>query len=203
MASKTLAQQAQVKTNTTKDSVCSVNVGAVTFAKLWESYPSGHPYVDPKTGKPPKGYENQCAIKVSMAIHGAGIEMKSFQGAVVMMDGLKTAVGATQLANWLKLQPFCGLPKAPENVTGPEWQDKIKGRTGIVYFENYWRRHGETSAPSGDHIDLWDGSRLTATGWSFFSTLGRRVGLREAGAGTDWGYSDAGKSTAILFWEVK
>jgi hypothetical protein len=25
----------------------------------------------------------------------------------------------------------------------------------------------------------------------------------ELGAGTDWGYSDVGKSTEILFWEVK
>lgn len=202
MGGRALVQKAQVRTNTTKDSVCSLQIEAVTFAKLWESYPSGHPYVD-KTGKPPPGYENQCAIKVSVAIHGAGIEMRSFRGAAVTMDGLKTAVVATQLAAWLKLQPFCGLPMQPENVTGKDWQDKIRGRTGIVYFENYWRRHGETRTATGDHIDLWNGSRLTATGWSLFSTLGRRIGLNELGAGTDWGYSDLGKSTEILFWEVK
>ena len=119
------------------------------------------------------------------------------------MNGLKTAVAATQLAAWLKLQPFCGLLKEPENATGQNWQDNITGRSGIIYFENYWRRPGETAAPSGDHIDLWNGSRLTATGWSFLSTLGRRVGLREVGAGSDWGYSDEGKSTTILFWAVK
>ena len=64
---------------------------------------------------------------MSKAIHGAGIEMKSFNGASVKVDNLKAAVGATQLADWLKLQPFCGLPKEPENVTGKDWQDKIKG----------------------------------------------------------------------------
>ena len=199
----TIVQKAQVKTNTTKESVCGVQVDAVTFAKLWDSYPSGHPYVDAKTGKPPLGYSNQCAIKVSMAIHGAGIEMKSFKGGAVTVNKMKCAVVATQLAGWLKLQPFCGLPKEPENVTGKEWQTKIKGKTGIVYFENYWRRSGEKTTASGDHIDLWNGSRLTATGLSFISTMGRRIGINEIGAGTDWGYSDVRNSTLVLFWEVK
>jgi hypothetical protein len=113
---------------------------------------------------------------------------------------------ATQLADWLKLQPFCGLPKGPENVTGPDWQHKIHGKTGIVYFENYWARNANEKVddkPSGDHIDLWNGSRLTAGGLSFFSTLGRRMGFNSIGAGTAWGYSDLGRSTEVLFWEVK
>lgn len=206
MGSNLLKQQARIRTNITKDSVCSVGVDAVTFAKLWESYPSGNPYIDPKTGKPPPGYDNQCAIKVSAAIHGSGIEMKSFRGAAVIMKGLKTAVVATQLADWLKLQPFCGLPRWPVKVTGPEWHDNIAGKTGIVYFENYWARSSTEKSddkPTGDHIDLWNGSRLTAGGLSFISTLGRRMGLTSVGAGTSWGYSDLGRSTEILFWEIK
>lgn len=67
-----LVQQARIRTNSTKDSVCKINVEVVTFAKLWEGYPSDPPYTDPKTGKPPPGYSNQCAIKVSVAIHKAG-----------------------------------------------------------------------------------------------------------------------------------
>ena len=133
---KTLVQQARVRTNTIKDSVCKIDVPVVAFSQLWESYPSGHPYVNQKTGKPPEGYDNQCAIKVSVAIHGAGVEMKSFKGDYIMLNGRKAASSATQLASWLKLQPFCGLPKQPENVTGKDWQDKIKNRTGIIYFEN-------------------------------------------------------------------
>jgi hypothetical protein len=203
MTSRTLTQKARIRTNTTKDSICSVNVATVTFAKLWESYPSGHPYVDPKTGKPPKGYENQCAIKVSMAIHGAGIEMKSFQGAAVSMNGLKTAVGATQLAAWLKLQPFCGLPKEPENVTGKNWQDNITGRSGIIYFENYWRRSGETRVATGDHIDLWNKTRLTPNA----ANNARRIGVSSLqwlpGPLASLNFSDLGNSTKILFWEIK
>lgn len=140
-----------------RDSVCSVDVEAVTFAKLWDSYPSSYPYVDPKTGKPLRYYENQCAIKVSAAIHGAGVEMKSFKGAAVKVNGLPAASLAMQLAAWLKLQPFCGLPKSPEKVTGADWQDKVRGKTGIFYFADYWARDaGEKSRdkPTGDHIDL-------------------------------------------------
>lgn len=203
MPSAALRQQARVRTNTTKDSVCSVNVDAVRFAKLWAAYPSDYPYVDPKTGRPPPGFTNQCAIKVSAAIHGAGVEMKSFRAPAVKVKGLPAARMASDLASWLKLQPFCGLPKEPEDVTGMDWQVKIKGRAGIVFFANYWRRAGETATASGDHIDLWNGSRLTATGMSFISTIGRRIGISSLGAGTSWGYSDLGKSSEILFWEIK
>lgn len=199
----TLVQKAKVRTNTTKDSVCSIKVDAVTFAKLWESYPSGHPYVDPKTGKVPPGFENQCAIKVSVAIHGAGIEMKSFRGADVRMNGLKTAIVAEQLAAWLKLQPFCGLPSTPESVTGKDWQDKIRGRTGIIFFANYWKRSGETTRPTGDHIDLWNKTKLTFNGANFV----RRFGLTSIqwlpGPLAEFNFSDLGNSSEILFWEVK
>jgi hypothetical protein len=203
---RALTQQARVRTNTTQGSVCNIQVEAVTFAKLWAAYPSGHPYVDPRTGKPPPGYDNQCAINISVAIHGVGVEMKSFKGAFVIVNGYRAASVASQLAAWLKLQPFCGLPPAPENVTGLDWQHKIRGRTGIVYFEDYWARNEKeksTHKPTGDHVDLWNGSRMTAAGAHFFSAWGRRLGFPAIGAGTDWGYSDVGQSKLILFWEVK
>jgi hypothetical protein len=200
---KVLKQQAQVRTNTTKDSVCRVGVEAVTFARLWASYPGGHPYVDSKTGKPPPGFSNQCAIKVSMAIHGAGVEMKSFRGSAIKMNGFTTAYVAEQLAGWLKLQPFCGLPKEPEDVTGKYWEVAIKGRTGIIFFANYWKRDGETTTPTGDHIDLWNGSRLTANA----PNLVRRLGITSiqwlSGPLSTYNFSDLGNSTKILFWEVK
>lgn len=201
-----LVQKARVRTNARRDSVCGVRVQAVEFAQLWASYPDSAPFVDPKTGKPPPGYENQCAIKVSVAIHGVGVEMKSFRGAAEKVNGLPAALLASQLAAWLKQQPFCGLPKSAESVTGADWQSKIRGRTGIVYFADYWARSVKektSEQPSGDHIDLWNGARLTATGMSFFSTMGRRLGLGSLGAGTSWGYSDLSRSSEILFWEIQ
>lgn len=200
---KTLVQQARVRTNTTKDSVCKVGVEAVTFARLWESYPSGHPYVEAATGKPPPGFSNQCAIKVSMAIHGAGVEMKSFRGSAIKMDGMTTAYVAEQLAAWLKLQPFCGLPKQPEDVTGKDWQDKITGRTGIIFFANYWKRDGETTRPSGDHIDLWNKTKLTPNPANWVRRFGFNSVQWLPGPLAAYNFSDLAGSTQILFWEVK
>jgi hypothetical protein len=213
--SKVINQQAIVRTNTIKDSVCRIEVEPVKFANLWAAYPSDPPYVDPKTGKPPQGFSNQCAIKVSVAIHGAGIEMKSFSAKVigvepkdlgrVAINGKNTATLAQQLAAWLKLQPFCGLPQQAESITGEDWEKKIKGRTGIVYFADYWMRSiDKKDRPTGDHIDLWNGSRLTASGFlGTLTTTARFLGRRSFLPGTDYGYSDLGTSKTVLFWEVK
>jgi hypothetical protein len=161
-------------------------------------YPSSKPYVD-KSGDPPKGFENQCAIKVSVALHAAGVDMKSFRGAAVTVDGKRLAIRAEELAAWLKTQHLIGLPLKPENVTGKEWQERIKGRRGIAFFANYWPREGERR-PTGDHIDLWNGSRLTASGWDGLAVSVMRFGL---GYESGPGFKNLGDATSILFWEVR
>lgn len=212
-----LVQSAVIRTNSEKGSICKITIEAVTFEALWKSYPSERPSqerhkedIKDKNGKviAKKGdllYSDQCAIKVSVAIHGVGVEMKSFNGkGVTRINGKKAALRAEELAAWLKTMPFCGLPTKPEAVTGEDWQTKVKGRTGIVFFANYWTRSGESSANrSGDHIDLWNGSRLTAAGASTLSTIGRYIGVSSLFPGTNFGYSDLAGSSEILFWEIK
>ena len=173
----------------------------LSFDKLWQGYPSSKPYVD-KSGDPPKGFENQCAIKVSVALHAAGVDMKSFRGATVTVDGKRLAIRAEELAAWLKTQHLIGLPLKPENVTGKEWQEKIKGRKGIVFFANYWARPGEKS-PTGDHIDLWNKSTLTP---SFASILRFRVGMSSLANPLDPSdpyFSNLDNSEGILLWEIR
>lgn len=210
-----LKQETKVQTNATKDSVCSVNVPAVRFSDLWANYVTGAPY---KPAESDKGdYSNQCALRMSATFHKIGIKMLSFSqktvkpmpGAQVlgrvMMDGSPAAVRAYELGEWLKLQPFCGLPQQPENITGKDWEPKVKGRTGIIMFHAYWTRSGESAMnASGGHIDLWNGSRLTISGfWDSFATVGRYLGRRSLFPGTDYGWSDLANSKTILFWEVK
>lgn len=196
---RALKQSAKVKTNPIKDSVCQVDVPPVTFTDLWRSYPSSPPFIDSKTGKPPKGYENQCAIKVSSALHTVGVQMKSFSGASVVLNGKKAAVRAEEMAAWLKRLPFCGLPLSPMNATGSDWQVKVKGKKGIIFFANYWARDGEQRNVTGDHIDLWNGDRLTSTGFlGGLQTFARfTLGVRSGP-----GFSDLGRSTEILLWEL-
>jgi type VI secretion system (T6SS) effector Tae4 (amidase) len=103
------------------------------------------------------------------------------------------------------LQPFAGLPKAVD-ITGPNWQSKVKGHTGIIQFSRYWARDGESEAnASGGHIDLWNGSRLTiSSAHGLLDVIGRRFGMESAHIpGTNIGYSDLRRSKSIIFWEIK
>jgi Type VI secretion system (T6SS), amidase effector protein 4 len=167
------------------------------FQKLWSSYPSDQPYVDAK-GNPPKGYENQCAIKVSVALRGCGVELRGFKGATVQVGVERHAIRAQELAAWLQTDSPRRLRSRRRVVTGADWEEKCAGKTGILYFEDYWLREGERS-PSGDHIDLWNGSRLTASGFSGAVVSILRFGL---GVSSGPGFSDLGKAKKIVMWEV-
>lgn len=218
--SKTLVQQASVRTNAIKDSVCKIDAPVVKFSDLWNNYVQGDPYRDPATGKVPPGFENQCALRMSATFHKIGIKMLSFSGRMVkpmpgaetlgrvMLDGLPAALRAYELGQWLKLQPFCGLPQQSQEITGQDWKAKVKGHTGIIMFHGYWTREGETpNRQSGGHIDLWNKNTLTPSVESF---LRFRIGIDHVWnplsllrGRDDNFYSDLGKSKLILFWEVR
>jgi Type VI secretion system (T6SS), amidase effector protein 4 len=207
----------KVKTNNTPNSVCTVQVKPVTFKELWAAYPSGKPHqgVHAADVKDHKGnviakkgdllYLDQCAIKVSVALHAVDVDLKSFNvGPSDKVNGKKVALRAQEMGVWLNRMPFCGLPIKPKDITGADWEDKIEDLTGIIVFEDYWARSsGEAQAgdPTGDHIDLWNGSRLTSNAAN---------NLRYLGFNTTWSwlpssisFSDLGKSKRIQFWEIK
>lgn len=215
----TLVQQARVRTNTRHGSVCTINVPVVTFAALWDNYVTGDPYRDPN-GKVPPGFENQCALRMSATFHAVGVKMLSYtpknvkpapdskQPGIVTLNGLPAGSRAYELGMWLKLQPFCGLPREPEDITGKDWESKIKGRTGIIMFHAYWHHDGPPDHLTGGHIDLWNGSRLTISGFADgLATIGRYFGQTSFRQGATtlptWAWSDLGRSKLILFWEVK
>nr|WP_257031741.1 type VI secretion system amidase effector protein Tae4 [Paraburkholderia bryophila] len=99
---------------------------------------------------------------------------------------------------------LCGVPRA-ENITGRDWESKVKGRRGIIQFSRYWTRGGESQADaSGGHIDLWNGSRLTISGAAnAVATISRMLGRQAFRPGSTLGWSDLGRSKTILFWEIK
>lgn len=114
---------------------------------------------------------------------------------------------AAKLAGWLKeKQRFkhCG----PREVLKPTtWQAMVSGRTGIIFFANYWRRHGERGRGTGDHIDLWNRDRLTSTLLSFMRfTLGipsfpNLNPMTRSPDNENW-YSDLSGSSEVWFWRV-
>ncbi|CAB3768217.1 type VI secretion system amidase effector protein Tae4 [Paraburkholderia solisilvae] len=198
-----------VRTNPTPGSIKEVPLEAVTFQELWDAYPSGSPYDNP-------AYKNQCAIRMSVTFHRVGIEMKSFSSKLIrplsgqpsigriILGGKVTATRADELGEWLQLQPLAGLPKA-QDITGADWESKVKGRTGIIQFSRYWTRDGESAEnASGGHIDLWNGSRLTISGpFDAVATISRMLGGSSFLSEYTFGWSDLGKSKQILFWEIK
>lgn len=180
---------------------------SLSFQQLWHNYPSGSPYVDPATGKPPPGFENQCAIRVSVALTSSGANLNGYKGPSVQLNGGRTATSANQLAAWLSKSPPSGVGK-PQDITGPDWQNKIAGKQGIVYFRHYWPNPGDTANnPTGDHIDLWGGSHLTLS-WgeagipNFLRWMGKNEAHIHVPGLLDYRMSDVRKSKQIVFWPV-
>jgi len=143
----------------------------IKFTKLWGNHPTVESFIDDfpckKNGK--KAFKNQCAIRMGVTFDKSGVNMKSFKGAKCW-HGHKPAhiLRAEELGNWLK-GPFSPFKKIIifEGVNG---FSKISGKKGIVFFKDYYGRNNQ-----GDHIDLWNGSRLTkyATWFDFAFRDGR------------------------------
>lgn len=179
-------------------SIASPLTTTMTFGKLWAKYPSDHPYVD-GNGDTPKGFENQCAIKLSAALVGAGQLLERYRGAMVSVGGALLAIRAEELAAWLRTDAPFVLRRRHSLISGTDWQQKIKSQTGIAFFQDYWLRPGEKQ-PSGDHIDLWNGSRLTVSGLSGLVVTAMRFGL---GVSSGPGFSDLSKAKRIEFWGIE
>jgi hypothetical protein len=165
-----LQQTARIKTNQQKGSICKVNVQAVTFADLWSSYPASDP-CDAKDKDGHKLFHNQCAIRLSYALKKTGVTFKSYPAKrkCWVHPDADHVLSASELADWLELQPFVGCKKS-ETITGADWRNKVLNRTGIICFEDYYT---PSNGSGGDHIDLWNKDRMTSVG----SGLRARFGI--------------------------
>ena len=161
----------------------SVNVrSCLKFDTLWTSHPLNwskpepHPFRKPQTRaqrdpanpfavltdnteqEPAPLYEDQCAIKMSIALQSAGLSLDTYPKARSEVHEVRQlhkkvrgALAAEELAGWL-----VKVMGKPEQYPPDEALKKVKGRKGIVFFKDFWRRPGEREN-QGDHIDLWNG----------------------------------------------
>lgn len=136
------------------------------FSRLWENHPTVESFIDdfPCKNKGKKAFENQCAIRMGVALEKSGISTKSFLG-VRCWYGHKPGhiLRAEELAGWLRgsISPFHKV----EIFEGQIGFHRIASRKGIIFFKDYYGRNTQ-----GDHIDLWNGSRLTGyTSWLEFA----------------------------------
>ena len=167
------------------------------FMTLWNNHPSTRgegPLLDRKS------YENQCARNLSAAMMCSGVDFRGFRGVWSWQkNAARYPIRAQELADWLAAGRS-GLPVRLEKFGGKEafkhsgGKGGIIGRTGIVFFQNYW-----DSGAQGDHIDLWNGNRWTDW-WSW-----SRVHLRIGGFGLHTIFSDISdvqKSQSVWFWHL-
>jgi hypothetical protein len=130
-------------------------MGTVSFKDLVANYPTTF------IGGGCSSYENQCAIRLSIALRGAGFPLVSYTDptcSVEKKSGEINARGAQSLADYLWRR--WGIPKK----YGRSSQVSITGQTGIVFFKDITGfRDG-----LGDHIDLWDGKKTMTS--SHFDT---------------------------------
>ncbi|WP_082486040.1 MULTISPECIES: type VI secretion system amidase effector protein Tae4 [unclassified Acidovorax] len=163
----------------------------VSFDALWGHYPSKDPCVNPTTRT--KAYDNQCAIRVGMALERSGVHFVTFKGPRCQFGPRANGMvlRAQELANWLKTRPFPGCPE-PLQFSGKGFQKNLAARKGIVFFQDYWLRAGERQ-PTGDHIDLWNMDRLTPS-WQTFARF--TIGIARIPSV----YSDLENSRSVVFW---
>lgn len=192
-----------VKTNNTPASTQIVSHTTIKFEKLWDNYPSDSiKHTDSKTGK--DVFDDHCAINVSQSLYSCGVLLKSFKGTKCWACPSKDSSGkgihvirAQELASYLSTRPFAGCP-APQHLTGSTYEAAVKGKTGIIFFKDYWQRSGE-SGRTGDHIDLWRESKLASIG-------GALTFIRQTFPGIAENYldmSDLRRSSEVLFWEIE
>ena len=156
-----------------------------TFRELMRHYEAA--------GRCPGPFDDQCAIKVGIALAGSGVSLSSFRGARCWNDDVKHVLRAEELAGWIGSTPFAGRGET-RTLDPATFQSQINGKTGIIFFKDYWQRGAETFANrSGDHIDLWNMNSLGGA-WTWF---GRGV-MEFFGA-----LSDLNDSKSIKFWEVR
>ena len=132
----------------------------ITMQKVWDS----HPYQTPSVGWPcdPKLFVNQCAIRMGVALDGAGLSTTSFLGArcyAHLKHSPRHVLRAQELANWLARQTakVGTVKKHKKKVTSADFQ----GKTGIVFIKDGW---GAT-----DHIDVWNGRKLKGGSPDYFA----------------------------------
>ena len=174
----------------------------VRFEDLWKHHPTIEGIDNPCSTNGKSNFDNQCAIKVGVALAKCGIKTSSLPGAIHCWHGHDKSEGhvirAEELANGLDKLPVAGLGKTEKIAVG-DYHNKLRSKKGIIFFKDYWRReiNGKLESHrnrSGDHIDLWNGSRLTD--WKTWARV--RFNIVIPGV-----WSNLKQSKEIWFWEVK
>lgn len=131
----------------TNQSRVAVRRSLPPFETLWRSYPAASKPCD-------QGYENQCAIRMSVTAISAGFPLTGYREHLCRHGHAR---GAEALARYLAQSV-----RPPERAKKEAARRLCAGRTGVVFFRNI---EGFRNS-QGDHIDLWD--RTKTKGGQYF-----------------------------------
>ncbi len=128
------------------------------FQKLWKNHPTitGNDYPCSSTSK--KNFENQCAIRMGVCLTLSGLSTVNLPVRHCWYHPKSSGhvLAAEELAKALdKVSPSPQINK-PTKFKGKDGFADISGKKGIIFFKDYYGVGNR-----GDHIDLWNGSRLT------------------------------------------
>lgn len=171
------------------------------FDRLWQVHPTNISDQLPcrlDTGFPT--YANQCAVRLGICLRDGGVTPDMLPGMIhcgvhpyEQMHFIRAQQFADRLAS--RARVIDGLGPV-EKLTGPDaanYANILYGRRGLMFMKDYWARRGEGTrgVKTGDHIDLWNGYRTTAS-WlmEYFSWLGYYGGYDGAGEIWFWPIED-------------
>lgn len=178
----------------------------VQFADLWKNHPINEsvetPCIAPHDltnldgrliGQGLPVFPNQCSIRLGVTLKRCGITHAMLSGPLTCQVHAPEEmhyVRASELAALLARTSLPGVGPREVITDAEHFYPKIYGRTGLIYFHDYWYRTTDTAGhPTGDHIYIWNGYRSSAK-WlmEWFSGLGY--------------YSNYAGAKEIWFWPV-
>jgi hypothetical protein len=166
----------------------------VGFKVLWDNHPTITGDDNPCSTEGKRNYHNQCAIRMGTCLAKCDVDTTKIPGVTHCSYHEKSqghTIRAEELAIGLTKHQIAGIQKMQE-IDPKEFKNVLNGKTGIIFFKDYWQRSGERNR-SGDHIDLWNGSRLTH--WVTWIRI-------QWGISIDGYWSDYKRSQSIWFWRV-
>jgi hypothetical protein len=166
------------------------------FETLWKNFPDQGKlkiYCYNKQPTSNKPFSDYCAISLSECLIRSGVDIGLLKAKRCWShSGKKHILLAEEFAIALVERSMPGFSIRQKVVPG-NFQTTLKGKTGIIFFKDYWQRGNESfQNRSGDHIDLWNKDELTGGGM-FMRSVYEFFGV----------VSDLSKSKEVWFWEIK
>lgn len=113
-------------------------------------------------------YDNQCAVRLGITLKRCGINIDTYPGARCGPHGHLLRV--EECIEWLASSAMRQYLPPYETHRGVDHR-RFMGRKGIVAWLDFWHRTPNPrpgAQPTGDHIDLWNGSRIAEGDINYF-----------------------------------